>query len=1542
MGLPKEKMKKTLTYLSLSVLLVSGVNCAFSQSPVSLGQGSIASYPPTYKAKRIDNASGFNATEMLSRKLYVDEIASSGGGLLQAPGRALPTNDWWTDIINSRYSGALWSYPAMLSTSEEGLKISYPSYWADQGKEMKSRSSLNIGGYRFTPVATIAKDWHDADVVFRMPSKDNKSEMTVTAVHGMPFTWCEFKDIIPKIKFSQVPILFGETNEMAGVKIGDDIYGIYFPENASYSFSEGLLKFDRPIKWLVVGLLRSESELSGFAEYAVSIPRSTNVDWNYSESSSKITTEWHVEAENLRNIDSGAPVLWGFLPHTYKYMTPGGNLSFIDNNGYSTPRGKMKLAVSSSGYFSFSYIFSGMLPIFSAPNSDDGFDAEIMNHLISKYANEGSFGGDTYWGGKGLTQMAMNMWFAKLTGNEEVYETSRKKLKETFENWLTYTPGEDTFFFSYYPRWGAMLGFDVSYDSDSFNDHHFHYGYFTYAAALLCLDDKDFAEKYGEILTLIAKDYANWDKEDRRFPFMRTLDPWVGHSWAGGLGDNGNDNGNGQESSSEAMQAWAGIYLLGVALDNKDMRDAGIWGWSTEARGTREYWFDVDAPRNSNSGGRKNWNGKNTLQANYDYSEYPYAYNSNITGKGIGWWTWFGGDPLYMHGIQWMPISPALDYLSWDTDFVKWAYNDLMDGANSAFSHDWFESTTNSDDGSSIEPLAYNDWGNVVLCYMQRFDPKGAADIFDRAYSENLHIATAVSTGHISYYTIYSHLSHGDPDFTVHSDLPTAQAYKKDGIYTFAVYNPSLKDRKVNFYNEAGAKIKTVNAPARKLVSIKADPIASGIEYEIEGGEIIPPGSKVNISARIIDQYGAGMDDKTVNLSLSETTFASLNGNILSVNSTASKGKKFNLVLSNGNLKETVEITINDRPKGASAQIVGLPEICEKSLKLNPDFLVTDQYGTISKPHDTQWILTDSHNSSREVNVPLSIEKPGNYILSASSASLNSNVAENLFVTPSLPVVSQNASVIASSAENVGTLPENINDNDLNSRWGSAHTDNEWVLIDLGEDYFVSNISINWEAAFANVYDIQMAPDQCAFQTLNVNYAGETHSVKVPVETEWQTIVTETNSSSGIKVSVLNAKGRYVRMKGVRRSTQYGYSIYEMKVFGVPLSSEANTIIGVDFNLPSTMEREEMITLEPEAFTFGGEIIKDVKVNWVADKNSDFKGNQFIPLSYGRYTITAVLDNGITSESSIFVNDVEAPAYVLFENDSFSAILNEETFIPFTIMNQFLAPYTGGLGKLEISVRDQEGNETNDAVYDSDSQIFLAHRSGNYRIIVSGLGQCEINVKPLSEVNLALGQPASASSAHGGNTAAMAVDGNINSRWESDWSDNHSLTVELDANYMIDRINIIWEGAYAKKYSVSVSTDYENWKEVYSENHSQGNTDHIEFPETEARYVRLDCIERALENYGFSIWEFEIYGRSRIPEPEIDKPEQPGQEEPEPPGQEEPEQAGQEEPEANLEMVHQFDQEEWFTIQGLKISYPEKPGLYIIRKNGIVSKILIP
>lgn len=1497
----------------------SALVTAFSmnaQHPVQIGSGSVASEPPTYKARTTPGGPGFNATAMLTRNLYLDEGLSTADGQFSVPSRPIPTNDWWTDIINSRFSGALWSYPAMLHTSEAGVEINSPSYWADFGKEMKSKSNIKVGGKDFRATATIASDWHDWDVRFRMPSAKGTGEMQVTAVHGSPFTWIEFTDMEPRLTLSGEASIFASGKGYAGIKIGDDLYGLYCADDARCSLSDKTVTFDG-VQWLSVALLRSAADLEAFAPYASSIPRATRVDWSYDEVSGKVSSRWTVNAENLRDATAAAPVLQGFLPHAYKYALPGASLNFTDSEGFVTPRGKMLLASSPSGSFAYDYSFSGMLPYYAAPTTDasarNPFRQEVLDRLMGDYSSKGTFGGDTYWGGKGLVQMALNMTFARQTGNDAVYQESKRRLREALVNWLTYSPGEDTFFFSYYPRWGAMLGFDVSYDSDAFNDHHFHYGYFTYAAALLCLEDEAFASDYGEVLTLIAKDYANWDRNDSRFPILRTLDPWCGHSWAGGLGDTGNDNGNGQESSSEAMQGWAGIYLLGVALDNREMRDAGIWGWNTEARATREYWFDVDAPRPANDGGRKPWPGKGDRQGNYDYTQYPYAYNSNITGKGIGWWTWFGGDPLFMHGIQWMPVSPALDYLSWDADFTAWAIDDMMRGANSTFSHSWFEQTTNSDNGESIEPLASNDWGNVALSYLQRSDPAEAARIFDEALDRNMHIATSVSTSHISYFVIHNHLTYGDPDFEIRADIPTAQVCRKGDRTTFIVYNPDRSDRTVTFYDKNGAKVRSVKAPARRLAAICDPAHAASLDITSSEGFVIAPGSSTHLSGRVLDQYGAGFDGAELTFKLSDGAQATLSNGELTVGADAALGSIFTVEVSYEGLAETLTFTVNYPPRATAASIDGLAEICELGIPQKASLLVIDQYGDETRPDDTRWSATPLEGVGVGADGALTFSTPGHYTVTASSARLGGEASADIVVAPKMPELSKDVDVMASSAENVGTMPEGACDQAPGTRWGSSHSDGEWIVLDLGEDCHISRVGILWEAAYASRYMIQTAPSGCEMTDKTVKYAGTDHNITVPADDAWTTVATEQASGAGARETVIGATGRYVRMLALERATTYGVSLYEMDVYGVPAAMSGDAVIGIDFTLPEVMDSGSTIGLEATAYTRSGNGMPADRVEWSSDKEARFSGNDFTPLSHGLYTLKARTDYG-TGSATVFVNEMERPAAVKLSADHYVTPVGDHLSIPFEVWNQFLAPYGGDADALSVKVYDSEGNIAAMASYDIDTMEFEASGYGEYTVDFGGLASCKVEVVRYEDFNLALGKDAWDSS-HEADwlSAKYAVDGSLTTRWGSTFADGEWMVVDLGKQYIIDNVRLYWNNpAYATHYSVELSDTgaEDDFTPASSRSgfKNEGAPEEHDMEGRKARYVKVTGHKRAT-GYGTSLDEFEVYGR--------------------------PIAVSVDTPTADNVPTR------WYTLDGQCIARPTAPGIYIRRSGAKAEKIVI-
>lgn len=797
-------MKKTCL---MSVVLAASMSLA-AQNVVKVGKGSYASYTPLSMCYSEDHKpdgygwKGDKSRYMQTRKLYITERDN----------QPIPTNDWWTNLITEQYSGHLWSYPLMLQAQSTGLDIQQPSFWIDDGTEMKSNTILTVGGDKFSPASAVAEHWHDWDVEFAM--RDGGKKMYVTMAHGMPFTWIETRGFNPTLQLAKSgwtdtgytdsdtkyydahhkEINSDITTDRLLLERGGDLYGVYLPKGSSVVIGTKNATVycpDAEKGYVVVAMLHSADELDKMADYALAVPRSTRVTWKYDSKQGRMATTWHIDADNLATGKKADSVLQGFLPHQWRDTGYDSTLP-ITGTEYATPHGKLKMA--SGNDFTIDYKFYGMLPYWAVPLDTDRknnpYDERRMTEMLTRYANTGTFGSDTYWGGKGLTQMALYMMMAREMGNKDVFDQCRRRLKEVMVNWLTYTPGENNYFFARYDRWGALVGYSTSFDSDTFNDHHFHYGYFTLAGALLALVDDDFRDNYGPMLRLVAKDYANWQREDTQYPLFRTFDPWAGHSFAGGMGDG---NGNGQESTSEAMQSWGGIYLLGVALGDDEMRDAGIFGWLSEARGVAEYWFDRH-------------------RDNIDYEKFRHPYNSNLTCHGVGWWTYFGYQNLYMQGIQWMPTSTALDYLSEDKAFANWDYNMLFTDPAKTEDRDasnagWFEDGDNSLDKSG-------DWGNVTLSYLQRSDPDEAARLFDLLWEKNNDIARTSSTNGISYFSTHSHLTNGDLDWTITADQPTARVYTKaDGTKTHMAYNPTDKPFDVTFSD--GFVLTSV--PARQL-----------------------------------------------------------------------------------------------------------------------------------------------------------------------------------------------------------------------------------------------------------------------------------------------------------------------------------------------------------------------------------------------------------------------------------------------------------------------------------------------------------------------------------------------------------------------------------------------------------------------------------------------------------------------------------------------------------------------------------------------------
>ncbi|MCX7847103.1 MAG: discoidin domain-containing protein [bacterium] len=111
---------------------------------------------------------------------------------------------------------------------------------------------------------------------------------------------------------------------------------------------------------------------------------------------------------------------------------------------------------------------------------------------------------------------------------------------------------------------------------------------------------------------------------------------------------------------------------------------------------------------------------------------------------------------------------------------------------------------------------------------------------------------------------------------------------------------------------------------------------------------------------------------------------------------------------------------------------------------------------------------------------------------------------------------------------------------------------------------------------------------------------------------------------------------------------------------------------------------------------------------------------------------------------------------------------------------------------------------------------------------------------------------------------AYAIDGNLATRWSSDWRDNEWWQFSFDHPQPLAGLHIIWENAFAEIYHIRCSDDASNWFTVASVRDGDGGTDVLFFTPITTRHVRILCEQRGT-GWGNSIWEVSFIAPESAP-----------------------------------------------------------------------------
>jgi hypothetical protein len=303
-----------------------------------------------------------------------------------------------------------------------------------------------------------------------------------------------------------------------------------------------------------------------------------------------------------------------------------------------------------------------------------------------------------------------------------------------------------------------LIGYPSGHGQDNnINDHHFHWGYFIHAASFIEQFEPGWANEWGEMVNHLVRDAASANRDDPDYPFLRSFSPFAGHCWANGFATF--PQGNDQESTSESMQFNSSLIHWGSVTGNDEIRDLGIYLYSTERTAIDEYWFDM---------------------YNRNFSEnQQYSLVSRVWGNSYDNGTFWTNDIAASYGIEMYPIHGGSFYLSHNLDYTT---------------NLWLEITSNT--GILNNEINPNLWHDVFWKYLAYIDPASAIELYNSNPDRILKFGISDAQ---TYYWLHSMNALGKYRSEITANWPIAASFNNNGQVTYVAHNYTEETLLVSF-----------------------------------------------------------------------------------------------------------------------------------------------------------------------------------------------------------------------------------------------------------------------------------------------------------------------------------------------------------------------------------------------------------------------------------------------------------------------------------------------------------------------------------------------------------------------------------------------------------------------------------------------------------------------------------------------------------------------------------------------------------------------
>lgn len=797
--------KRTVNVVSGSITRANYARKQFTQSQMALNAGSYR----TSSASDIDHP---------VNPQYINPDLLS---------KAVPSNGWWTSLLVQNYGGGngIYTNPLRSAFSNNGAEITNPGegfvqYWNPDGYNTMANFSLALpdlylktstlnSGYQTTVV-----DYSQTGVSVAMRNVGQPEDhMVLTYTQGSPYVFAEvMNQSNPYITVAQAGTqsidffdLDGQaiTNNYTGsgiiirlthkhigyqtsrpANVGQAIYGDRFflvsaQPGSTFTINNNRVNLGLIDNYFTVAAIQDLSEAAFYHQHAFVKTLKGEVSYDINHETSIVHTTYQ---NAVQYVDGNKKSSVQFLmPHHYL----NSDIETIDYE-FKTVRGTLKLIEGS--VFKTELSFNGVLPAMAKPTNSEFSTSNMTTYLTdlstrTEIMDTENFLNDEgpYWNSKALYPLSQGIIIADQIGNSGLRTELVNKLKYLLTDWYTYSNSTDKRYLYYNERWGS-----VYYSNNDFNtatelsDHAFTHGYLIYASAVLSMYDETFSNDYGQMVDLLLSDYLTHQKNQYRYAYLRSFDAWAGHTWAHGFGTFA--EGNNIESSSEAIQSWVGGYLWALQNGDEALRDAAIYGFVHELSNAKTYMFDYE-----------------DVVFKPTYKEYA-SVAGMIWGGKYDYATWFGANPTFIYGIQWLPNGEYIsNYAVTDQEKAKLAsiYQKYL-GAKNNTVDTWFA----------------NMWSIQAL-----INPTTAIAQFDANKILNDDYPSDLSQ---TYYLIHGLQTYGTRTNSYVMELHryvSSSIYKKGNDIYALVWNPSNVTQTIHFRNSSEKISKTVEG--NSLTSIK-------------------------------------------------------------------------------------------------------------------------------------------------------------------------------------------------------------------------------------------------------------------------------------------------------------------------------------------------------------------------------------------------------------------------------------------------------------------------------------------------------------------------------------------------------------------------------------------------------------------------------------------------------------------------------------------------------------------------------------------------